>query len=136
MGWIPALLNDSQAFWNFPQQEGSTEAVKIVWAIENGHAPLRLQQAGRRIDLDLTRFRLQAVSPSIKTACCHFYTRFRASLPPAEPVQVTLKERRLCEISQASSNPRFSAPRGERTSGRSASHLRSSAKVVLPWALS
>jgi hypothetical protein len=79
MSGIPALLNNSQALWNLCQQEGSTEAVKVVWAIENGDAPLRLYQAGCGINLDLTKLRFQAVSPSIKTAWRHDCTRFRRS---------------------------------------------------------
>ncbi len=54
MGGIPALLNDSQGLGHIGQQEGPTEAVKVVRPIEYGHAPLRLHHSSFRIKLQLT----------------------------------------------------------------------------------
>src|SRR5437773_2077682 len=71
VGGIPALLNNPQALGNLRQQEGAAETVKVIGAVENRYAPLRLHQTAHRVDLDLTRLRLEAVSASKKTTCCH-----------------------------------------------------------------
>ena len=71
MRGVSALLNNSQAIWDIRHEERATETVKIVWAIENGYASLRLYQTGRRINLDLARFRFEAIAASIKAAYRH-----------------------------------------------------------------